>query len=85
MGSRKDAVPFEFPSHLREWSPHGELGHFAFHKERCQVAPRALKLPEIQRMTDCDMCPNKGRGGPSGPHCRCAYCAEHFPEKENDG
>ena len=78
----RDDLPFEFPEHLRNWTPETEIDHFTFHRERCRLAPRRLKLAEITRMTDCDMCPDKGRGGPAGPRCRCRHCAERYPEGE---
>jgi hypothetical protein len=64
MPAIRDSAPFEFPAHLQKWWPAGAVSHFDFHLERCKAAPDRLKLNEIQRMTDCDMCPNKGRGGP---------------------
>jgi hypothetical protein len=83
MPAIRDSAPFEFPLHLGRWHPPA-MDHHTFHLERCKAAPDRLKLAEIQRMVDCDMCPNKGRGGPSRPRCRCALCCEHFPEKENN-
>jgi hypothetical protein len=84
MPGIRDNAEFEFPPHLQRWYPAGTMDHFTFHSERCKAAPDRLKLAEIQRMTDCDMCPDGGRGGPSGPRCWCALCREHFPEKENN-
>lgn len=70
---------FEWPAHLQKWCPSGALSHFGFHRERAAVAPRHLKLPEIQAMVKCEVCPDGGRparGGPSGAPCRCAVCVE---------
>lgn len=61
MGQRRGEAEFQFPEHLREWSPDGAIGHFTFHSERCKAAPQFLKLIELQRMVNCDMCVGKGR------------------------
>lgn len=50
---RDDSAPFQFPAHLRQWTPDGEMSHFDFHRQRAEVAPPGSKLLEIQRLVHC--------------------------------
>jgi hypothetical protein len=54
MPSIRDSAPFEFPAHLRSWTAASSMSHFEFHHQRAKVAPRRLKLVEIQRLVNCE-------------------------------